>query len=78
MKITIETTDNGYIVTGPHPNADREMTEVFEEKETGDKFDVFCLRRVLWSVLELIGYYGSDHDKRRLWVRIIKNGRETD
>lgn len=62
--ITIETTENGYILRTP------EHTQVFEETDTalGDKFAAVHL---LYAILEEIGCYGTKHDDARVRIALV-------
>jgi hypothetical protein len=82
MKIEIERTDNGFIFKHTSGDPDQDGVMVYEERESheDDFIDLDTLQSLLFAVCESFGYYGSKHDRRRLFVKIVnqfdKNGKE--
>jgi hypothetical protein len=74
MKATIETVDNGYIVTVPNPNDEGTITLVFEEEDgTFESYshgdcpsEVDNFIKVLWSLNEYIGPSTSRYASKRV------------
>jgi hypothetical protein len=70
MKVTIEQVDNGFIVTGPHPNIDRDVSIVFEQKNDDD---LTYIKYMLYQVLELFGINYSKHKEKNVSIKVVKN-----
>lgn len=73
MKITIEKTENGYILET------EEGKRIYEERQT-DIYDTFDMRNslttfqtLLYDILETFGCYHSKHNNNNLKIRIEKN-----
>jgi len=63
MTITIERTDNGFILRG------EEGIQVFEESDDCQQgVDVEAVRRLLYGVVEMLGVSGSRHDAKRISI----------
>lgn len=68
MKVTIESVDNGYVVTGPNPSGEGESLEVFQKRDD-DPCPEGALISALWAVKEFLGEYG---DKFSQHVTVIR------
>ena len=65
MKITIETADNGYILSDADSNV-----QVYQESDQRDTdIDLDMLMSLTYALWEKLGYYGSKHHSERLFVR---------
>lgn len=72
-KIEIVKVENGYTVRWEEENNDPIpktviKTAVYEERGDADT-DLETLTDLTYHVWELLGYYGSKHDKERLWIK---------
>ena len=70
MKLTIESADNGYVlsyVDDAAPSCPMNYIVVEEEKT-----DVRTMQKLLWSVIDYFGVSGSKHDDERIHV-VLKN-----
>lgn len=74
--INIKEIDNGFIVTGPHPNLEGECVSVYEYPEYAEddsKEQLETEVRMLYDVKNLLGLFGSKHDKYRVVITIEDN-----
>ena len=63
--ITVESTENGYILRSD------DRSYVVQEREVVEgNFDLQALQELLYMVMEEFGYFGSKHDPERLVVEI--------
>jgi hypothetical protein len=70
LKVTIKYVDNGFIVTGPNPNAEGDISLVFEQKHEGD---LKHIKYMLYQVLEFFGIYYSKHNEKNVVIKVVKN-----
>ena len=72
--ISIRRADNGYIVERfeetEMDGEGRMVAQVFADKDTEEFHDVDSLRLALYAVAEALGYNGSRHDEKRLYLVI--------
>ena len=75
MKITIERLSNGYLICGGD-----EQQAVYQHINEEEDICLNALQGAIYDILERLGYHGSKHDRRRLFVNIInqfdENGKE--
>ena len=63
--ITVESTENGYILRSD------DRSYVVQEREVVEgNFDLQAMRELLYMIMEEFGYFGSKHDPERLVVVI--------
>jgi len=69
MKITIQTTANGLIVSQAD---DKWSTVVYETESHDDRIpcDVNRVQTFLYDLLDMLGYTGSRHDAARIRIKI--------
>ena len=68
--ITVESTENGYILRSD------DRSYVVQEREVVEgNFDLRALQELLYMVMEEFGYFGSKHDPERLVV-VIRDQRK--
>lgn len=67
MKITIESLNNGFLVTN---EVDGEVSEriAFAFNE----FEKECAVELLCCIKEMLGFYGSKHDAERIYIKLEK------
>lgn len=71
MKITIETTNNGIIVTEePAFEEDLGSRASWDLVDDLGRGDIEKQAQILYHVIELLGWYGSKHDPKRLRVSV--------
>ncbi len=81
MKLTIETADNGYVLTYYDSEIKETRHIAVEDLEKG----VDCIsgarltQKLLYEVMEYFGIFGSKHDEEQIRVVLEdKNGKEID
>lgn len=68
MKLTIETAENGILVTSPKEDLLYDTVHtVFEDRNNLEHYRDMC-----YHILECVGYIGSKHDEERLFIEIRK------
>ena len=71
--LRITKVDNGFVLSWDE-EADEDhiipRSLVVEESAHHEFSEIDAMQRLLWEVMEHFGYYGSKHDKKRLFVRI--------
>ena len=70
MRLIIEQTSNGYILTGKFNDSDMISKVVIEEN---DEEDLEAMQEVLFTVKEYFGKYYSKHNKKNLEIEIKEN-----
>jgi hypothetical protein len=71
MKLIIETTDNGFIVTTKYQDISNKT--VFEHKNQYDKYhEIHTLRLVFLHIQSQLDLFGTDYDEEILRPLIIK------
>lgn len=71
MKVIIQTADNGFVLKVPDYSANKEaLVEVFQDDAGQDTLD--ALKQLLYAVRDHLGYSGSKHDARRIFIDIRK------
>jgi hypothetical protein len=63
MKVSIESTDNGFVVVGPNPNDEGEVKMVFEQSDNPGNCPVGALIRAFWAIKDLLGEYGDKYSQ---------------
>ena len=72
MTVTINEVENGFIVEGPAPNTEGIVQYVFEtNSEEGSKEYEEAFTQALYCVKELLGIYGSKHNKYRTTIEAV-------
>jgi len=68
--VTVESTENGYILRSD------DRSYVVQEREVVEgNFDLQAMRELLYMIMEEFGYFGSKHDPERLVV-VIRDQRK--
>lgn len=70
--ITIKRTDNGCVVTYDPENEEDHVDSLcfIFDTTTREKEDLVGLQTALYQIMEWMGYYGSKHDKYRLFIKM--------
>lgn len=69
MKYTIERVENGYMITGTHPNADGDAIWVFKHGEDEDDAEALCgaLQQIVENLRPI-----SKHNENNVHVKVVK------
>jgi hypothetical protein len=70
MKYTIERVENGYMITGQHPDAEQDAIWVFEHDEDEDDAQALC--HTLWQIIDVFRPI-SKHNKYNVVVAVKGN-----
>jgi hypothetical protein len=71
MKLIIESSQNGYILTGKFNDNDLISKVVIEEKD-GEDSELEAMQDLLYAIKEYFGVYYSKHNEKNLVVEIEK------
>ena len=71
MKLIIESTQNGYILTGKFNDNDFITKVVIEEKDE-ENSDLIVMQNLLYMIKEYFGVYYSKHNEKNLTIEIEK------
>ena len=67
--LTIERSNNGYVLSTNFDNDEEISHKVIEEEENQDS-ELESAQRLLWEVKEFFGIYHNKHAKKNLYVEI--------
>jgi hypothetical protein len=66
MKVTVEKLANGFLI-----NDEEGQASVYQYKNEEEDICLDALKETVYDILERLGYFGSKHHARRLFVKII-------
>ncbi len=69
QKLTIEQTNNGYIMIGKFNDSEIKTKIVIEETDEEDS-ELIAMQDLLWQIKEYFGIYSSKHNKKNLNIEI--------
>ena len=72
QKLTVEQTNNGYILVGKFNDSEIKTKIVIEEKDE-EHSDLLAMQELLWQIKEYFGVYNSKHNKKNLMIEIEDN-----
>ena len=72
MKVIIEATQNGYILTGKFDNSELVSKVVIAEKDVLDS-ELVAMQELLYNIKEYFGVYYSKHNNKNLTIEIEDN-----
>lgn len=68
--IEITRADNGYIITEYLKGEGDEVNQTVLVEDDERDSSSFTTQKLFWALQELMGLYGSKHDKFRCWVEV--------
>jgi len=72
-KLTIESSSNGYILTGKFGSSEITSKVVIETPDT-ENGDLESMKQLLWEIKEYFGVYYSKHNENNLEIEIRSKG----
>jgi hypothetical protein len=70
MKLIIEQTKNGFILSGKFNDDLMNQQKIVIEEEEKENSDLEAMEKLLWQIKEYFGVYYSKHNKKNLVIEI--------